>query len=114
MDPSLDLIRIFWAVDWSFETLGAMVNMYVKAPAVDQMAKEGFYSPTTVSPRAFACKAERLSTLDSTHRDIKLCICGDRWPCTKMENGLIANTLYPLMVKAGYYVGFYGKYHHSI
>jgi arylsulfatase len=103
-------VVLFYADDWTFHTLGAMGNKYVKTPYLDELASQGvlFTHNCVVTSICMQSRATLYTgQYSSRHRTYFI------WRnVTMYEEGRWNNTLYPLMLNHGYHVGFFGKYHH--
>lgn len=93
-------VVLFYADDWSFETLGAMGNNYVQTPVLDQLAKEGvLFTHNCVTTSICMQSRATLYTGQYSSRHQTLYAWRN---VTMYEPERWKNTLYPLMVKAGY------------
>jgi arylsulfatase A-like enzyme len=109
-DPSKPMnVLLLYADDWSYLTLGAFgVNKYVKTPHLDQLAATGvlFTHNCVVTSICMQSRATlytgQYSSKHQTYFAWRNVTMYQKWN----------DTLYPNMMKAGYHVGFYGKYHH--
>jgi arylsulfatase len=103
-------IVLLYADDWSFNMLGAMEKNYVKTPVLDQLAKEGvhFTHNCVVTSVCMQSRATLYTgQYSSRHRTFM------SWSnITMYEPERWNNTLYPLMMREDYHVGYFGKYHH--
>ncbi|KAL7542537.1 hypothetical protein ACHAXR_012131 [Thalassiosira sp. AJA248-18] len=103
-------IVLLYADDWSYNTLGAM-NEYVQTPNLDELARQGmlFTHSCVVTSVCMQSRATLYTgQYSSKHRTLY-----SRRNITMYQPGKWNKTLYPLMKKAGYHVGFYGKWHHN-
>jgi Sulfatase len=108
-DERLNIV-LFYADDWTFHTLGAMGNSYVQTPHLDQLAKEGmlFTHNCVVTSVCMQSRATLYTGQYSSVHQSFFC-----WRnITMYEDGKWNQTLYPIMLRQGYHVGFFGKYHH--
>lgn len=93
-------IVLFYADDWSFETLGAMGNTYVQTPVLDKLAKEGvLFTHNCVTTSICMQSRATLYTGQYSSRHQTLYAWRN---VTMYEPDRWNNTLYPLMMKAGY------------
>ena len=105
-------IVLLYADDWSFSTLGAMGNDYVQTPVIDDLASQGVLF-THACVVTSVCMQSRATLYTGQYSSRHKTIWSFR-NITMYEPDRWNQTLYPLMKKAGYHVGFFGKWHHSI
>jgi arylsulfatase len=103
-------IVLFYADDWTMKTLG-LLNPHVHTPNLDKMAKQGvFFRQNCVTTSI--CWQSRASLMtgvtSSVHQALRV---RDR----TMYNGTVSwlDTLYPLLRRNNYHVGYLGKYHNA-
>jgi arylsulfatase len=109
-DKPLNIVFLY-ADDWSYTTLGAMGNDFVKTPNLDQMAKDGIlftHSCVTTS----ICMISRASLYTGQYASNHKTLFANK-DVTMYEPTKWNQTLYPLLKQNGYHTGFYGKWHHS-
>eukprot|EP00559_Dactyliosolen_fragilissimus_P005024 CAMPEP_0184871640 /NCGR_PEP_ID=MMETSP0580-20130426/40835_1 /TAXON_ID=1118495 /ORGANISM="Dactyliosolen fragilissimus" /LENGTH=412 /DNA_ID=CAMNT_0027374327 /DNA_START=368 /DNA_END=1606 /DNA_ORIENTATION=- len=108
-DKPLNILFLY-ADDWSYKTLGAMGNKFVQTPRLDELAKKGVlftHSCVTTS----ICMVSR-ATLFTGQYYSRHQTYSSWFDITMYEGDNWNHTLYPTLKKAGYYVGFFGKWHH--
>ena len=108
-DKPLNIVFLY-ADDWSYTTLGAMGNDFVKTPHLDQMAKDGIlftHSCVTTS----ICMISRASLYTGQYASNHKTLFANK-DVAMYEPTKWNQTLYPLLKQNGYHTGFYGKWHH--
>jgi len=103
-------VVLLYADDWSFNTLGAMGNDYVKTPILDQLAAEGMLA-THNCVVASVCMQSRATLYTGQYSSRHQTFFSWR-NVTMYEGERWSKTLYPQMMQNNYHVGFFGKYHH--
>ena len=111
-DPTKPLnVVLLYGDDWSYLTLGAFgVNTYVKTPYLDKLAADGvlFTHNCVVTSLCMQSRATLYTgQYSSKHRTFFAYRNVTMYDPTAWND-----TLYPTMMRAGYHVGFFGKYHH--
>mmetsp|Transcript_8181 Transcript_8181/g.11796 ORF Transcript_8181/g.11796 Transcript_8181/m.11796 type:complete len:433 (-) Transcript_8181:750-2048(-) len=103
-------IVLLYADDWTYKTLGAMGNTFVKTPHLDALASEGIlftHNCVTTS----ICWISRATLYTGQHVS--------RHKSAKIEDSDVLyenwnDSLYGMLAKNGYYNGFFGKWHHAM
>jgi arylsulfatase len=103
-------IVLFYADDWTFHTLGAMGNKYVKTPHLDQLAADGVLFTHNCVVTSI-CMQSRATLYTGQYSSVHRTFFSWR-NVTMYEEERWNQTLYPIMLRNDYHVGFYGKYHH--
>eukprot|EP00538_Stauroneis_constricta_P012935 CAMPEP_0119555294 /NCGR_PEP_ID=MMETSP1352-20130426/7557_1 /TAXON_ID=265584 /ORGANISM="Stauroneis constricta, Strain CCMP1120" /LENGTH=587 /DNA_ID=CAMNT_0007602035 /DNA_START=114 /DNA_END=1877 /DNA_ORIENTATION=- len=103
-------IVLLYADDWSFTSLGASGNEYIQTPQLDRMAKNGMlFTHNCVTTSICMVSRATLYTGQYASRH-------NTWKSyqnlTMFEGDNWEHSLYPLLKKAGYHTGFFGKWHH--
>mmetsp|Transcript_10791 Transcript_10791/g.15223 ORF Transcript_10791/g.15223 Transcript_10791/m.15223 type:complete len:335 (-) Transcript_10791:870-1874(-) len=101
-------ILLLYADDWSFKTLGAAGNKFVKTPYLDDLASKGIHFTHNCVTTSI-CWISRSSMYTGQYVS--------RHKCPNVADVEYYNrwneTLYGALANNGYYNGFFGKWHHS-
>ena len=103
-------VVLLYADDWSFNSLGLM-NDYIQTPVLDRMARENIFFTHSCVVTSI-CMQSRATLYTGQYSSRHQTYFAYRKPVNMYKTRVWKRTLYPLMVKAGYHVGFFGKYHH--
>jgi len=103
-------IVLLYADDWSYKTLGAAGNSFVKTPNLDRLAKTGvMFSHNCVTTSICWQSRATLYTGQYVSRHKAFKIESKEFLAEKRWN----STLYSLLSQNGYHNGFFGKWHHA-
>jgi hypothetical protein len=108
-DPKKPMnIVLFYTDDWTMKTLGVL-NKAVKTHNIDEMARRGmlFRKNCVTTSICWQSRATLMTGLYvAVHKQLRI---GD----DHMFNRTVywPHTLFPLLKRAGYHVGYYGKWH---
>ena len=103
-------VVLLYADDWTYHTLGAMGNPYVQTPHLDQLAKEGILFTHNCVVTSI-CMQSRATLYTGQYSSVHQTYFAYR-NVTMNQEDRWNQTLYPTMLRNGYHVGFFGKYHH--
>mmetsp|Transcript_31540 Transcript_31540/g.48386 ORF Transcript_31540/g.48386 Transcript_31540/m.48386 type:complete len:590 (-) Transcript_31540:12-1781(-) len=101
-------IVLLYADDWTYKSLGAMGNKFIKTPHIDNIAAHGMLFTHNCVTTAI-CWISRATLFTGQYVS--------KHQCPMPEDvGMYAHwedSLYGRLARNGYYNGFFGKWHHS-